>query len=258
LTFLLQGFASALFSEEVDPTEVNQLYRNFLKVKVRYHKLELERLSGDFSTDPQSVFHADMDLEKAKEKQVAQQHIENEQRLIELEKAELLSSLRDELTALLSTISRGAEPVTKAEEPSILLSELWEQFKAEKVKIGRWRSNTIRNHTPKFTAFKQFVGDIPVNYVTKAMARDFRMLLDHLPPNFTKKGYQDFSEITLSDLRDKHDKTLIWLTVVKRKKNFLPTVFSAVLLRFIFQGTQRGGTSVATVDHSDIRGLATA
>jgi len=44
----------------------------------------------------------------------------------------------------------------------------------------------------------------------------------------------------------------------QEKTDFLPTVFSVVLLRVIFQGTQRGGTSVATVDHSDIRGLATA
>jgi len=54
------------------------------------------------------------------------------------------------------------------------------------------------------------------------------------------------------------DTTLIWLTGVKRKKPFLPTVFSAVLVRVIFQDIQRGGTGVTTVDHSDIRGLATA
>lgn len=99
------------------------------------------------------------------------------------------------------------------EEPSILLPQLWELFKAEKVKIGRWRGNTIRNHTPKFTAFVQFVGDIPVNQVTKPMARDFRMLLDHLPPNFTKKGYPDLSVVSLKDLKGKHDKTLSVTTV---------------------------------------------
>jgi len=34
--------------------------------------------------------------------------------------------------------------------------------------------------------------------------------------------------------------------------------FSVVLAWVIFQGNQRGGTCVATVDHSDIRGLGTA
>jgi hypothetical protein len=34
--------------------------------------------------------------------------------------------------------------------------------------------------------------------------------------------------------------------------------FSAVLVLIMFQGTQRGGTNDATVDHSDIRGLGTA
>jgi hypothetical protein len=35
---------------------------------------------------------------------------------------------------------------------------------------------------------------------------------------------------------------LIWLTVVKRKKNFLPTVFQRSLSVVKFQGIQRGGT----------------
>ena len=34
--------------------------------------------------------------------------------------------------------------------------------------------------------------------------------------------------------------------------------YSAVLVVFLLQGTQRGGTRLATVDHSDIRGLVTA
>ncbi len=34
--------------------------------------------------------------------------------------------------------------------------------------------------------------------------------------------------------------------------------FSVVLVIVIFQGTQRGGTDLATVDHSNIRGLVTA
>jgi hypothetical protein len=52
--------------------------------------------------------------------------------------------------------------------------------------------------------------------------------------------------------------TLIWLTVVKRKQALPANCFSAVLVVVIFQGTQRGGTNMATVDHSDIRGLGTA
>jgi len=44
----------------------------------------------------------------------------------------------------------------------------------------------------------------------------------------------------------------------QEKKVFPASCFSAVLVVVIFQGTQRGGTGVATVDHSDIRGLVTA
>ena len=42
------------------------------------------------------------------------------------------------------------------------------------------------------------------------------------------------------------------------KKAFLPNCFKAVLVVFLLQGTQRGGTRLATVVHSDIRGLVTA
>jgi hypothetical protein len=44
----------------------------------------------------------------------------------------------------------------------------------------------------------------------------------------------------------------------QEKKELPANCFSAVLVRVIFQGTQRGGTGVTTVDHSDIRGLDTA
>ena len=44
----------------------------------------------------------------------------------------------------------------------------------------------------------------------------------------------------------------------QEKKALPANCFSVVLVVGIFQGTQRGGTGMATVDHSDIRGLGTA
>jgi hypothetical protein len=44
----------------------------------------------------------------------------------------------------------------------------------------------------------------------------------------------------------------------QEKKALPANCFPAVLVVVIFQGTQRGGTGMATVDHSDIRGLSTA
>jgi hypothetical protein len=45
---------------------------------------------------------------------------------------------------------------------------------------------------------------------------------------------------------------------VEKKTELPANCFSVVLVWVIFQGTQRGGTGVATVDHTDIRGLGTA
>jgi len=44
----------------------------------------------------------------------------------------------------------------------------------------------------------------------------------------------------------------------QEENTFLPNCFSAVLVVDRFQGIQRGGTYVTTVDHTDIRGLVTA
>jgi acyl-coenzyme A thioesterase PaaI-like protein len=43
----------------------------------------------------------------------------------------------------------------------------------------------------------------------------------------------------------------------QEEKNLPSHCFPAVLVVDFFQGTQRGGTDVATVDHTDIRGLVT-
>jgi hypothetical protein len=53
--------------------------------------------------------------------------------------------------------------------------------------------------------------------------------------------------------------TLIWLTLVKWKKHRpAPAFFDAgFLVVDVFQSTRRGGTVLATVEYSDIRGLVT-
>ncbi len=54
------------------------------------------------------------------------------------------------------------------------------------------------------------------------------------------------------------DKTLIWLTVVKRKKASCPTVFQRSLSWIVSKAFKEAEPYVTTVDHSDIRGLVTA
>ena len=41
----------------------------------------------------------------------------------------------------------------------------------------------------------------------------------------------------------------------QEEKRFPPNCFSAVIFNIYFQGTQRGGTCVATANQTDIRGL---
>jgi len=44
----------------------------------------------------------------------------------------------------------------------------------------------------------------------------------------------------------------------QENKSLLPNFLPAVLVVDEFQGIQRGGTDMTTIDHSDIRGLDTA
>jgi integrase len=115
-----------------------------------------------------------------------------------------------------SVLGKGASvalvPPEPEEEPSILLSELWERFKAEKVRRKDWRGGTIRNHEPKYRALSQFLGDVPVNKITKGMMRDFRTLLDGLPPHFFRV-YPSLAGVKPDGLVGKHPKTMDITTV---------------------------------------------
>jgi integrase len=119
--------------------------------------------------------------------------------------------------ALDSVLGKGTSvalvPPEPDDEPSILLSELWDHFKAEKVRRKEWRGSTIRNHEPKYNALSQFLGDLPVNQITKSMIRDFRTLLDRLPPHFVRRGYPTLAGVKPDALVGEHDKTMDVTTV---------------------------------------------
>lgn len=185
-----------------DTPQFNAVCRMFLKNKIRYHEIELERLEGDFSTDPECVFHTDFEIEKAEEQQAEQDRIDEEQHLHEIERVESLSALRNELTNIKDMFSNVTPRHIEEEKLSVLLSELWKQYKAENEKAGRWGPATLKNYEPKVRALLQVAGNIPINKISTAKMREYREILDHLPPNYSKIGFKDLSGIKLRDLTD--------------------------------------------------------
>ena len=106
---------------------------------------------------------------------------------------------------------QSSPPVTP---DSILLEDLWEDYKEMKVKSGLWRNPTVLHHTPKLTALIQFVGNIPVNKVTKEMIGNYKKLLEYLPPSFSKtKEYKSLKGLKSEDIKGKHEKTLDVTTI---------------------------------------------
>lgn len=100
------------------------------------------------------------------------------------------------------------------EEPSILLSELWKQYQAEYRKAGRWSPSTIKKYQPQIRTLLQVVGDIPINTISSPKMREYRQILDNLPPNFSKKWYKDLTGIKPKDLKGKFDKHLDISTIL--------------------------------------------
>jgi integrase len=160
-----------------DSDSYHQLCRDILKASIPVFEVEKERIYGDYATSgtDEQVVEAIMG------KQVQSQHIAPESNAGQL-----------------------------VEEHTILLEDLYEDFKAKKIEAKRWSSNTVRNHQPKFNAFLQSVsGNIPVNTVTKKMAIRFSKLLDNLPPRFTDwEEYKDLKGIDPDSLKGKHKKTM--------------------------------------------------
>lgn len=102
-----------------------------------------------------------------------------------------------------------AEVATQPMPPSITLEALYEEFKAKKLESKSWKESTERNHKPKFISLLQFVGDVPINTITKPMLIEYSKLLDCLPPRYPDfPEYKDLSKIKPEDIKGKHDKTM--------------------------------------------------
>jgi integrase len=134
---------------------------------------------------------------------------------------------KDRLTGTASTdlerafdgvLGKGATVVPAVSEavaePSILLSELWEQYQAEHKKAGRWAPSTIKKYQPQIRTMIQVVGDVPINTISSDQMREYRQILDNLPPNFSKKDYKDLTGIKLADLKGKFVKHLDISTIL--------------------------------------------
>ena len=94
-------------------------------------------------------------------------------------------------------------------EPSILLEELIEEYSQQQVKSGRWSARTVEAYRPHFNALVQFLGNVPVKSISKDNIRDYKRLLEKLPPGFAKlEEYETLSGLSPADLEGKHEETI--------------------------------------------------
>ena len=148
------------------------LCREVLKAKIKLLEIEQRRSLGDYSDG-------------------------NDLQVVE-------SIIRGQHPGISQAADQAPEPVT-----SILLKDLIAEYSKQKIDAKRWRPRTVDNHRPKFNSLVQFLGNIPVHQITKEMMRNYRRLLDHLPPRFAQNDdYQDVGKVDIEDLKGKHEQTL--------------------------------------------------
>lgn len=64
--------------------------------------------------------------------------------------------------------------------------EVVEDYCAEKHRAGVWTAKTEHEHQAVFALFIQIVGDTPVDSISFATARNYKTILQDLPPNLNK------------------------------------------------------------------------
>jgi integrase len=112
--------------------------------------------------------------------------------------------------------SQSAEQQIETTEgkSSMTLKPLIQEYSEQQIKVGNWKQNVVRNQKAKCNALLSFLGDVPVEKVTKNKMRTYRKLLDGLPPYFSRrKAYKDLSTVDIDGLKGKHDQTLDITTI---------------------------------------------
>ncbi len=100
-----------------------------------------------------------------------------------------LQQVKSLLVAGSSAVSSVASPCTTKKEHSATLVAVCEKYCAEKRLEGAWVTQTETLHKGSFYFLFMYFGDVPIDNITKAGARDFKETLIKLPPNMTKGKY---------------------------------------------------------------------
>jgi len=160
---------------EKDSFEYKKLCRDMLITALDVIEIEKRRLNGDYSEDLNNV-----------------------------------NGIASPVGAV-PPISLSDTPVSTPPEDvsSILLEDVIQEYTQQQVKSGRWNARTVENYRPQFNALVQFLGNVPVNAISKDNMRDYKRLLERLPPGFVRsKEYETISGLDSVNLEGKHEETM--------------------------------------------------
>ena len=89
-----------------------------------------------------------------------------------------------------------------AEEATPYLSELIEKYCIIKINDGAWVQRSLADHKNRVTSLLRIIGDKPINSVTRQDMRNFRDMLQKLPPRWREQ--LDKSGLAVEDFIERH------------------------------------------------------
>ena len=134
---------------------------------------------------------------------------------IEMEGVELDPDKADEELRLFKGLTQAPSdntPSIKTKDSSTL-EEVIEEYCEEKIREGSWTAKSEQENRAIYTLLVRILGNIPIDDITAAKARDYKHVLMRLPPNINKSPL--YRSKTLPEILDMAPKAMSTTTVNK-------------------------------------------
>lgn len=123
------------------------------------------------------------------------------------------------LVVIPQQLPSAQEPETEA----TLISKVIEEYCDEKKREGSWTEKTENENRAIYDLFVRILGNISIKAISHEQARDYKRVLQQLPPNLNKAPL--YKSKTIDQILAMKPKTLMSTTTVNKNLNRISTLF---------------------------------
>jgi len=106
---------------------------------------------------------------------------------------------------------------------SALISQVVEEFCAEKKRVGSWREKTENENRAIYDMLIGIIGDVPVGSIDHALARTYKQALQKIPPNLNK--LPRYRGMKILEVVESNPEEVMSVTTVNKNINRIATLF---------------------------------